>query len=75
MARFIRAIGGYRNIATMPDATFMQYIVELILHTTERRITQYFDAIPKGQRVRMFRRLAKYVHPDKNAHKCAKEAF
>jgi hypothetical protein len=36
----------------------------------------YFAALPKAQRVRMFRRLSLYVHPDKNqAHTQANEAF
>lgn len=59
----------------MTEAEFMEYIVELIIKAPQRRIEQFFENMPKGERVRMFRRLARFVHPDKNANRFAKEAF
>ena len=38
-------------------------------------MNNFFIEMPKGQRATMFRRLARYVHPDKNTHKYANEAF
>lgn len=76
IGQFIRGIGG--NIARtnrMTEAEFMEYIVELIIKAPQRRIEQFFENMPKGERVRMFRRLARFVHPDKNANRFAKEAF
>ena len=76
IGQFIRGIGG--NIGRtnrMTEAEFMEYIVELIIKAPQRRIEQFFENMPKGERVRMFRRLARFVHPDKNAHRFAKEAF
>lgn len=76
IGQFIRGIGG--NIGRtnrMTEAEFMEYIVELIIKAPQRRIEQFFENMPKGERVRMFRRLARFVHPDKNANRFAKEAF
>jgi|LauGreDrversion4_2_1035121.scaffolds.fasta_scaffold189792_2 hypothetical protein len=76
IGQFIRGIGG--NIGRtnrMTETEFMEYIVELIIKAPQRRIEQFFENMPKGERVRMFRRLARFVHPDKNAHRFAKEAF
>ncbi len=73
---FIGGIGGNIGRANrMTQAQYMEYIVELIIKAPQRRIEQFFENMPKGDRVRMFRRLALFVHPDKNAHRFAKEAF
>lgn len=71
----MRALGSTRSMSDMSEAEFMNYIVELIIRAIPDRIINFFEQMPKGQRVSMFRRLAKYVHPDKNAHRSAKEAF
>lgn len=76
---FMRALGARganANMNTMDEATFMNHIVELILQAPERRIQNYFAELPKAMRVRMYRRLAKFVHPDKNTtNQGANEAF
>jgi hypothetical protein len=53
----------------------MRYIIDLIIRAPEARIINYFAEMPKGERNRMFRRMARFVHPDKNQDGRANEAF
>ncbi len=77
ITRFITEMeGGLRTrITTTDESIIMQRIVDAIIRAPESRITNYFAEMPKAQRIRMFRRLAKFVHPDKNAHQFANQAF
>lgn len=77
---FMRAIANPRTTVRAMEALtteqFMHQIVELIIRATEQRMVNFFAALPKAQRTRMFRRLSLFVHPDKNqAHTQANEAF
>lgn len=74
IANFMRALG-QRQTVFATEQLMMESIVDAIIRVPEQRIINYFAEMPKGQRVKMFRRLARFVHPDKNAHKFANEAF
>lgn len=57
------------------SAQTMDDVVVFILRQPEQRLIQFFQQIEQEKRVRAFRRLARMVHPDKNGHELAKEAF
>ena len=50
-------------------------LVDYINAMPDYRVIQMFKSIQKDKRMRAYRRLARIIHPDKNAHILAKDAF
>ncbi|CDW78290.1 UNKNOWN [Stylonychia lemnae] len=63
------------NNGTQFSETFLREIVEYIIYEPDYRLIQMFKNIQKDKRMRAYRRLARNIHPDKNAHILAKDAF
>lgn len=54
---------------------FTYELVDYVIAMPDYRLYQMFKNIQKDKRMRAYRRLARMIHPDKNAHILAKDAF
>ena len=53
----------------------MTEAVEFVLEAQFEHLLDYFVSLGEKRRESVFRRLARILHPDKNSHMQAKEAF
>lgn len=53
----------------------MSAAVHYVMSTSEEDLVRFFLYFGEEKRKSVFRRLARLLHPDKNSHLLAKEAF